>query len=101
MHWIILYYPFILLIISAALVIIDRPFTFLLFKSQNCDQLYRALVEDGEVGYKDRQIRQHHLKNVLTNSTASYHTSYLFRTLISLVIAGGSITLLTMFTFTT
>ena len=101
MHWIILYYPFILLIMSAVLVIIDRPFTFLLFKSENCDTIYKALVEDGEVEYKDRQIRQHHLKNVLMNSTASYHKSYIFRTFFSLVIAGLFIALLSLFTFST
>ena len=58
----VLYYPFIILGIAAALVIVDRPFVSFLFQSQDIDNLYTVLVKDSGINIKKRQVKVEYYK---------------------------------------
>jgi len=85
---IILYFPYVLLIIATVLVMMDRPFVMILFKSFNMDELFKLLVVDDPYSKnfdKNREVRE--LKHVMTAGGSNYFTSYLIRTLVSLVVS--------------
>ena len=94
----VLYFPFFLLVIAGILTVIDRPFVSYLFKSFNIDDVYKILVHKGELNLRNRSQEQILLRNLVLNTTSKYHSSYLWRTLLSIIFATGSIALL-FFTF--
>ncbi|XP_023349439.1 uncharacterized protein LOC111718156 [Eurytemora carolleeae] len=81
------YFPYFLLLLSAALVIIDRPFVMILFQSYNIEQIYSLLVtHDPFTDNLDRKKETNELLSCL-GSISSYFTSYLIRTLFSIVFS--------------
>merc|ERR1712142_984362 len=85
---IIRYFPYFLLIIATMLVMMDRPFVKILFKSFNMDEMFKLLVVDDPFSKdfdKTKEVRE--LKHVMTAGGTNYFLSYLTRTLVSLVVS--------------
>jgi len=78
----ILYYPFILLLIATVLVMVDRPFVLRLFKSVNMEEIYRLVVVETAASPHTQRQR---LVQVMSLTSGNYFLSYLSRTLLSLV----------------
>jgi len=81
------YFPYFLILFSTLLVLIDRPFVMVLFKSVNMDQLHKLLVVDDAFTQKiDKKKETHELMSSL-GSVTKFFQSYLCRTVLSLVAA--------------
>merc|ERR1711915_349557 len=85
---IILYFPYILLIIGTVLVMIDRPFVMILFKSYNMEEMFNLLVvDDPNSATYDAHKEVRELKNVMSSNGSNYFKSYLLRTTVSLIVS--------------
>ena len=90
----ILYYPFILLVIATILIMVDQPFVLKLFKSVSLEEMWRLVVmESGESPHIQRQRLQH----AMSVSSGGYFISYLSRTILSLILSILPITLLSLY----
>ena len=90
----ILYYPFILLLIATVLVMVDRPFVLRLFKSVNMDEIYRLVVVETAASH---HIQRQRLQHVMSLTSGNYFLSYLSRTLLSLVVSLLPLVLLSLY----
>ena len=82
----VLYYPILLLIIGGTLIVIDRPFVTHLFQSRNISEVYKNLVHEREIDFKNRDKEQVLLQSILVNSTSKYFASYFLRTILSMIL---------------
>lgn len=81
----ILYFQYFLLGVSVVLIVLDRPFVIVLFRSLNIEQIYKLLVSDDPYTHNiDKKKEIHEIVSVL-GSVGSYYLSYLTRTVLSLV----------------
>jgi len=79
------FFPYFLILVAALLVVIDRPFVMVLFKSYNIEQLYKLLVvNDPFTENLDRKKETNELLSIL-GSTSKYYLSYLLRTVLSII----------------
>ena len=79
------YFPYIMILIAGILVLVDRPFVLILFKSFNIEQIYKLLVTDDPFTEKlDKKKETHEMLSCLGTVT-KYYRSYLTRTIISML----------------
>ena len=90
----ILYYPFILLVIATILIMVDQPFVLKLFKSVSLEEMWRVVVVESE---ESPHIQRQRLQHAMSVSSSGYFISYLSRTLLSLILSILPITLLSLY----
>ena len=90
----ILYYPFILLVIATILIMVDQPFVLKLFKSVSLEEMWRLVVVESGVS---PHIQRQRLQHAMSVSSGGYFISYLSRTLLSLIISILPISLLSLY----
>ena len=89
----ILYYPFILLVIATVLIMVDQPFVLKLFKSVSLEEMWRLVVVESD---ESPHIQRQRLQHAMSVSSSGYFISYLSRTLLSLVLSLLPISLLSL-----
>ena len=90
----VLYYPFILLVIATTLIMVDQPFVLKLFKSVSLEEIWRLVVVESE---ESPHIQRQRLQHAMSVSSSGYFISYLSRTLLSLLLSLLPISLLSLY----
>ena len=68
----ILYYPFILLVIATVLIMVDQPFVLKLFKSVSLEEMWRVVVVESE---ESHHIQRQRLQHAMSVSSSGYFIS--------------------------
>lgn len=90
LHPFVVWFPHVLLLVGALLVLIDRPFVAILFKSFNVDEMYRLLVLDEPhrtLQDLDRKKNAYEVQSCMYNC-GRYYAAFLLRIIVSLAVSG-------------
>ena len=79
------YFPYVMILIAGILVLVDRPFVMILFKSFNIEQIYKLIVSDDPYTERLDKKRETHEMLSCLGTVTKYYRSYLARTIMSLI----------------